>query len=173
MFTGRDYLDEAYYAIFQNDFERAIKAFKKALELEPTNATYYYKLSITYSRNKDLKNALDAAKKAYELQPNNQTFRYHLQIIHSKNLLHNAIVNMKKGPLSKEDEKMLNQSKKLDPLNLEAYLLLGIYYGEKDLFNKAINEFNSVLKIEPQNSRAIKLRNYYINLSQEVKKKNE
>ena len=81
MYTGRDYLEEANYAIFQNDSESAIEAFKKAIELEPTNASYYYKLSITYSRNKDMKNALDAAKKEVDLQHNNQNFLYHLQIL--------------------------------------------------------------------------------------------
>ena len=167
MCSGRVYIKEAYHAIFQNDFNKAIEAFKKAIHCEPTNALYHHKLSITHSRNGDIREAIAVAQKALELQPNNHTYSYHLQILQSKHLTIIASDKLKRGMLNKEILELLNQAKNLDPLNIEAYLLLGIYYGEKKLFNSAMNEFSHVLNIEPVNTKARVLMEYYLHLYQE------
>ncbi|KXG43620.1 tetratricopeptide repeat protein [Tepidibacillus infernus] len=166
MSSGRKYLLEAYHAIFQNDFQKAIDAFNKAIRCEPTNASYYYKLSITYSRNGDMKEAIEAAKKACELQYN-LTYRYHLQILQAKNLVMVAADLMKKGILTEEIENILIQAKTLDPLNIEAYLILGIYYGEKQRLPQAIKEFNMVFGLDPFHQQAKELREYYSKLYKE------
>lgn len=167
MCSGKGYLKEAYYAIFQNDFLRAIEAFKKAIRCDPTNAAYYYKLSITYSRNGAIKEAIKTAKKACEFQPHNQTYRYHLQILQAKNLVIMASEKIKNDLFTNEVEELLIQAKKLDPLNIEAYLLLGIYYGENQLLNQALNEFNQVFILDPYQSQAKNLKDYYLKLYQE------
>lgn len=163
MCTGRSYLKEAYNAIYQNDFNKAIEAFNNAISCEPRNASYYFKLSVTYSRSGDVKKALEASKQAYELQPEIQLYRYHLQILQSKNMVLVAADKMKKGNLTLEIEELLTHAKNLDPLNMEAYLLLGVYFAEKKYLKKALKEFNQVLNLEPQNQRVNELKTYYIN----------
>lgn len=167
MCTGRSYLKDAYQAIFENDFNKAIEAFKKAISYEPENASYYFKLSITYSRNGEVSEALVAAKKANELQPDFQIYRYHLQILQSKNLVLKAADEMKKNNLTSEVEELLIQAKNLDPLNIEAYLLLGIYHGENKSLNLALKEFNLVLNLQPLNQQAKVLKDYYIKNNEE------
>ena len=167
MCSGRKFLKEAYHAIFQNDFQKAIEAFKKAIECEPNNASYYYKLSITYSRNGNIKEALNAAQKAHELEPTSQKYLYHFQIIHSKDLVLNAASRMKKGLLDDETIEMLKLSKKLDPLNTEAYILLGMLYGEKGLLTLALKQFTHVLNLDPFHQQVRSLRDYYMNKNQE------
>lgn len=162
MCSGKFYLKEAYHAILQNDFQKAIDAFEKAIKCEPTNASYHYKLSITYSRNGDMIEALKSAKKAAELQPNNRIYRYHLQILQAKNLVVFAAYEMQNGILSVEVEKSLLQAKTLDPLNIEAGLLLGLYYGERGQLDLALNEFNQILNLEPVNKDAKQLKDYYL-----------
>lgn len=164
MCSGKDFIKEAYYAIYQNDFQKAIYNFKKAIKCEPNNASYYYKLSITHARNGEITDALEAAKKAHELQANSQIYRYHLQILQSKYLVMIAVDRLKQGKGNDQIEEKLLQAKKLDPLNIEACLLLGIYYGEKGLINKALKEFNHVLQLDPNNKEAKKLKAYYIKL---------
>lgn len=167
MSSGKTYLKEAFNAILQNDFQRAIDSFNKAIECEPDNPSYYYKLSITYSRNGDIKEALKAAEIAHRLQPKAQTYLYHMQILQAKNMVLQSAKSIETGDLSEENETMLIQAKKLDPLNIDAYLLLGIYYGEKGLLNLALKEFNLVLNLEPFHQKARHLKEYYINLYQE------
>ena len=167
MSMGRSYIDAAYDAIFQNDFHKAIEFFKLAIRSEPSNASYYYRLSITYDRSGFMKKAIETAKKALELDPDNQTYHYHFQILQSKNLVLAAADLMKKKKHSKDIKDMLLQAKKLDPLNIEANLLLGIYYGEAKALHLAIQEFNAVFRIQPYHIQAKELKEYYHNLKQE------
>ncbi len=166
MCRGKTYVKEAYHAIFENDFQKAVAAFKMAISCEPDNASYYYKLSITHSRNGDINEALEAAKKASELLPQNQTYRYHLQILLSKNLVISAAEKMRSGMIEEEIEETLIKAKKLDPLNIEAYLLLGIYYGEKRNLSRGLKEFERALHIDPHLQQAIHLKKYYLSLYQ-------
>jgi len=167
MSSGKTYLKEAFYAILQNDFQKAIDSFNKAIECEPDNPSYYHKLSITYSRNGEIKEALKAAETAHKLQPKTQIYLYHLQVLQAKNLVLHAAKAIENDDLNEEIEAMLIQAKKLDPLNIDAYLLLGIYYGEQGLLNFALKEFNSVFNLEPFHQQARQLKEYYINLYQE------
>lgn len=165
MSSGRIYLKDAYNAIYENDFQKAIEFFKKAISCEPTNASYYYKLSITHSRNGEIKEAFKAAQMANELQPKSQLYRYHLQILQSKEIVLKVSEQMKNGTLTNELEELLNFAKQLDPLNIEAYLLLGIYYGEKNELRLALRELNYILNLDPYNQEARHLKKYYINLN--------
>ena len=166
MSLGRKFLDEAYYAIYQNDFQKAIILFKKAIDCEPSNALYYHKLSITYSRNDQIIEALQAAQKACELS-NNQIYYYHLQIIQAKNYIKQASNKIDDRIYSEEVERLLILAKNLDPLNIEAYLLLGIYYGEKGIYSNALKEINLALKLDPSNQHAKQLKQNYIILYKE------
>ncbi|TCS84156.1 tetratricopeptide repeat protein [Tepidibacillus fermentans] len=167
MSTGRSYIDAAYDAIFQNDFHKAIELFKQAIRCEPNNASYYYRLSITYDRSGFMKKAIETAKKASELEPENQNYRYHLQILQSKNLVLVAVDLMRRNIFTKETKGMLLQAKKLDPLNIDAYLLLGIFYGETNALELSLKEFNSIFFIQPYHLQAKQLKDYYLNLYQE------
>jgi len=167
MCSGRNFIDAAYDAIFQNDFHKAIELFKQAIRCEPDNASYYYRISMTYDRSGFMKKAIKNAIKACELEPENQNYRYHLQILQSKNLILVAANLMKKNMFTKETKEMLLQSKKLDPLNIESYLLLGIFYGETKDLTRALKEFNTVFYIQPNHIQAKQLKAYYLNLNQE------
>lgn len=167
MEAGKKFIDKAYSAIYKNDFQKAILEFHKAIKLEPTNASYYYKLSITYSRNGNIKSAYKAAQKACELASDNQTYMYHLQILEVKNIVLISAKKINEGIFSEEVEKMLIQAKDLDPLNIEVYLLLSIYYGEMRKFLNAIYEINSALKLDPFHQYAIQLKKYYLKSNRE------
>ncbi|MFV9510672.1 tetratricopeptide repeat protein [Tepidibacillus sp. LV47] len=167
MSSGRSYIKAAYDAIFQNDFQKAIELFKQAIRCEPNNASYYYRLSITYDRSGFMKKAIETAKKACELEPENQGYRYHLQILQSKNLVYVAADLMRHNIFTKEIKEILIQAKKLDPLNIGAYLLLGIFYGETNALHLSLKEFNSVFYIQPYHLQAKQLKEYYLNLYQE------
>lgn len=167
MSSGIKFINEAYKAIYQNDFQKAIIAFQKAIKCDPSNASYYYKLSITCSRNSDIKTAIEAAQMACDLSPNNQTYTYHLQILQAKNLVLLAANKIDEGIFSEEVEKMLVQAKNLDPLNMETYLLLSIFYSEGKMFLEAIYEIDSALKLDPFHHYAKQLKKYYIKLSKE------
>lgn len=165
MSAGRKYIKDAYQAIYENDFQKAIIAFQKAIDCDPENALYHYKLSITYSREGNMKEAINSAKKACQLSQN-QTYKYHLQILLAKNNVFLAKSKIDTGILTSDIEKMLIQAQKFDPLNIEAYIVLGIYYGEKKLYELSFKEFELAQKLDPFSKYTNYLKEYYNQLNQ-------
>lgn len=58
----------------QNNFDQAIGAYTKAVELYPRNDDAWYNLAKTYADKKDYKNSVDALRKATELEPRNHKY---------------------------------------------------------------------------------------------------
>jgi tetratricopeptide (TPR) repeat protein len=63
---------EKYYIL--EDFAKALVLFQKSLEIDPQNATVYYKIAQVYAHGSDLEKALQNAKKALSLDGNNKYF---------------------------------------------------------------------------------------------------
>ncbi|WP_230876148.1 tetratricopeptide repeat protein [Paenibacillus validus] len=55
-------IKKAYESILNHDFEQAIGWFERAIALNPNNASYHYKLSITYARSNKLSKAIRHAE---------------------------------------------------------------------------------------------------------------
>ncbi len=156
-------IKKAYESILGHDFEQAIEWFEKAIEDEPNNAAYHYKLSITYARSNKLTQALKHAQIAYSLN-NQEEYEFHLQHLQSKELLFKAEkyfdhteVHLRKAI------SLLQQAIILDPISLEAYLLKGMAYAELMDYDRAIKAFEEVVILDPQHSIGKKLLNEYRN----------
>lgn len=149
--NGESAIQEAYEAILGNHFERAISCFEQAIALEPHNASYYYKLSVTCARSGRLDKALVAASRAADLEPDNLAYRQQVGNIRSLELLVEAKKSLQgKGENgAAEAVTKLRRAILLDPLSTEAYLLLGLAYGEQQDYSAAIRTLRELLKLEP------------------------
>jgi Flp pilus assembly protein TadD len=152
-----DKIQKAYESILNHDFEQAIEWFEQAVKEEPNNPDHHYKLSITFARSNKLDKALLHARKAYGLDQNNEKFRFHLR--HLLGRWH--VVEAEKcfeadGKLSKAVS-LLKEAIRLDPLNFEAYLLLGIAYAEMGEYKRAVKALDEALELDPHNEMAKKL----------------
>jgi tetratricopeptide (TPR) repeat protein len=70
-FAPDDGMTHAVYAnhlFTQGKTDEALREFKRAVELEPENATINYNAGLAYIKTKDFDKALKHAKKAYELK---------------------------------------------------------------------------------------------------------
>jgi len=74
---GKIYLEEKLY-------DRAINAFKKASQLEPGRADYFYRLGYAYHRTRNYGNAETALKTALALAPGNKKIKRLLQDVQAK-----------------------------------------------------------------------------------------
>lgn len=137
--NGEDQIQKAYESILSQDFEKAIEWFEKAITAEPDNAAYHYKLSITYARSNKLSNAIEHAAKATDLEQDNQVYRYHLQVLHARELVDKA-----RRQLSTQSEHaeraifLLKEAIVLDPLTIEAYLILGEAFAFRNDYGEPI-----------------------------------
>ncbi|WP_052339619.1 tetratricopeptide repeat protein [Gorillibacterium massiliense] len=172
--VGADWIRKAYHAILAGDFEQAAICFEEAVSLEPENAEYHHKLSVTYSRSGRLERALSTAQKAVKLDPDNQVYKQQMQQVKSKELLAKASVRLDKLtaqpatgdlgnhggillPLSGDGLEselldtivMLRKAIHLDPLSGEAYLLLAVACGAVGDDQEAVWNVSEALRLNP------------------------
>ncbi len=155
---GEKEIKKAYEAILDHDFEQAIEWFKQAVALNPGNADYHYKLSITYARSHKLELATVHAKRARELDGDNDEYRFHLHNLNAMELVQQAKESLRQS----EDQAnlavtLLDRAIALDPLNVEGHLLLGLAYAQLKDLTKAIQSVKEVLRLDPQHEIAQKL----------------
>lgn len=156
--SGEQHIHKAYASILGSDFEQAITHFEKAIKDEPYNASYHYKLSITYARSAKLSKALEHARKACELDDKETTYQCHLQQLVAKQLVQRAeqlLDTDQEAPEKVRD--LLQQAVRIDPLLTEAYVLLGVVYiqtGERQRAKKVLME---AIRLIPDHVGARKL----------------
>lgn len=154
---GDQKIQKAYESILQHDFERAIEWFEQAVKDQPDNADYHYKLSITYARSNKLNQAISHAERAWKLAPDHEKYKLHIEHLRSR-------LYMKKAEKSLDGQEhlpyavsMLTRAITLDPLAVEAYVLLGTVYSELGDYKEAIEAFREASKLDPNNKQAMQL----------------
>lgn len=155
---GETCIRQAYEAIFQGDFERAIEFFRQAMELEPDNASYAYRASITSARSGKLGLALEYATRACELVPDELQYELNRRTLEAKQLAAFAYADLSSEPPAVD--KALDFAAKaaeLDPLSVEARLLLGIGFRMQGRYREAVSSFRETLSLEPNHNEALRL----------------
>jgi tetratricopeptide (TPR) repeat protein len=149
--NGEEAIKKAYDAILKHDFEQAIAWFEQAISIQPDCAAYHYKLSITYARSNKLEKAIEHARQAVMLEPSDEHYLFHYQHVQAKERIRQA------EKLLEESENghwmaiaLLKQAVELDPLALEAFLLLGIAHAQLQEYSQAVQAIKEVLKLDPQ-----------------------
>ncbi|GGD69017.1 tetratricopeptide repeat protein [Paenibacillus nasutitermitis] len=156
--NGADIIKKAYEAILGGDFEQAIVRFEEAIELEPDNAMAYYRCSITCARSGKWAKALEYAQQAVKLGPEREEYRFHLRTVQAKQLVYDAEELLTHAPQETEYAlNMLLAASRLDPLNMEALLLLGAAYTSLNRYDEALVYAREALRLDPEHSAAQRL----------------
>lgn len=156
--NGEYHIRKAYESILDADFEKAIAHFKEAVECEPHNAAYHYKLSMTYARSAKLRLALEHAERACELDEAEQEYRYHYQQLRAKQLVQQSEQCLALDRADKVDAcLLLKQAIQLDPLLMEAYVLLASTYLELGEIQSAESILYKAMNISPDYEATKKL----------------
>jgi tetratricopeptide (TPR) repeat protein len=148
--VGEHEIQKAYESILSHDFEKAIAWFEKAIAVEPDNAAYHYKLSITYARSNKLKKAIDHAEEAVRIEPQRESFQFHLQALHARSMVQEAEGWL--TPAENQPAKAIHLLKKailLDPLRIEAYLILAVAYASENNYLLALATAHEALRLDP------------------------
>jgi tetratricopeptide (TPR) repeat protein len=162
---GYGKIKEAYYKIFQGDYEKAIEAFKQAIVIDPGNASYYYKLSVTCARSNKLEQAIEAAEMAHSLDPDESKYILHLQALLSREWCRKAEQKLLDPTQTTYAIALLKQAIRWDPINVKGYLLLGLAYARMEDYPQAIRSIQKLLKLEPGHELGNNLFSKYKKLS--------
>lgn len=149
-------ISSSYYykgivALDQGDYDRAIELFNLAIELDHNNRIYYYALGSSHDSNHNEEEAIVAFTKAIELNSKYGAAYYRRALcidFSDENSRHMSINDFSKAILYYEKGEI---HYKLD----QAYCFRGYIYGEENKYREAILDFNSALKINPNNYSAL------------------
>jgi tetratricopeptide (TPR) repeat protein len=129
-----DYYASAGTAYWENkNYQEAMSAYKKAIELNPQSGQYYSELAVAYTGSKQYDDALVAAKKGVEFAPN---ARYSYQI------LGNVYSDRKQYSQAID---AYRQAEGLPPDDLQVHYRLGWVYERTGRFAEAIASFDKAI----------------------------
>jgi len=156
---GNPNIQRAYEAILKHDFEQAIEWFEKAITEEPDNASYHYRLSISFARSNKLGKAVEHAESACRLDSEAEHYRLHLNTLIAKQLLHKADELLLGTDAERLDEAIyvLRRAVQLDPLSVEALVILAIAYERANRLDEAASAVIEAIKLEPGRKEAMEL----------------
>jgi tetratricopeptide (TPR) repeat protein len=162
-----------YYLYFKSDFEGAVKEFRKAIELNPTNAEYHFFLAKSYHKQKMFSKAIEELRytigiKSDHLQAHlllgdiyfeeenwKEAEKSYLKVIEIDN--NNFDAHFKVGQvyikLKKVNEaiKHLKQAKDLNGDEPYVSFYLGQAYLEIEEISSAIGEFDNAIRLQTNN----------------------
>ncbi|QHT60561.1 tetratricopeptide repeat protein [Paenibacillus lycopersici] len=153
-------IKKAYEAILAGDYEQAIGRFEEAIALEPDNGAVYYKCSITCARSGKWQKALQYAEQAVQLDGEHEEYVYHLQTVKAKAMVSDAEQLLSQSPSPAHTEhalSMLIEASRMDPLNMEALLLLGSVYGSLRRYDEGAAYAREAVRLDPEHAAAKRL----------------
>jgi tetratricopeptide (TPR) repeat protein len=156
--SGERSIKRAYESLLEHDFEKAIAYFELAVRQEPNNAAFHHRLSITYARSGKLAKALQHAETACRLDGTQEEYRYHLQNLQSKHNVQRAEHLLDRRPDGAALAlPLLEEAARLDPLSVEANLLLSVVLLEMKHYERAAAAAKEAYRLDPQHEGARKL----------------
>lgn len=150
------YIRKAYDAILRQDYEQAADWFSLAVAREPDNASHHYRFSITLARSDKWQRALEHAEKAARLDPDVPAYRLHLNRLLARRLLFEAegLLAEKEGSGATAAIGRLTQATALDPLSVEAWLMLAEACRRAGRLAAARRAVRNALKLNPAHREA-------------------
>jgi Tfp pilus assembly protein PilF len=121
----------------QKEFPKAIQAYRKVIEMDPTYIEAYNNLGIVYQTMGDLDGAFGAYQKSTEINP-----RY------EKGYNNLGILFMLQGRYEEALEAFQN-ALAINPNNIESHISLGILFKKKGQWEKAIESYHKALAVDP------------------------
>ena len=176
---GNSYYELGVLYKENNDFENAIKSFKKAIEMESSHAMALYELGIVYEQQKNYDEAIKNYTESLRIKENSEAFQ-NLGVCYSKKgMLKEAYRNLVKAVLLNPNKytiynnlgavlekignydsavQMLEIAIKLNPNNVIGFYNLGVALDKKGEFGKAIEAYEKAVELGHNKSEEIKKR---------------
>ena len=143
------------FMMMLKQFDRAIAAYSRAIELDSKNAGHYNDRGVAYGEKGEHELAIEDFNTSIQFNPNNADTYYNLGVAYDmKNDVKHAFKNYTKAI-------------QLNPELANAYVNRGNAYNNKGRLNLAINDLNKAIQINPNNAKA------YTNLGKSYGKKGQ
>jgi tetratricopeptide (TPR) repeat protein len=121
----------------KGEYDRAIEAFRKALELKPDLYEAWNNLGVAYDAKGEYDRAIEAYCKALELKPDLHEAWYNLGVAYGMKREHDQAIEA------------LHKALELQPDDPQAWNDLGVAYGIKGEYDQAIKACRKALELKP------------------------
>ncbi len=144
--AGDKYYNSAQQMAEKGDYTASLTLYKKAIENNPDKAEYYigYGLSLCYSGNYD--EALTQFKKAYQQSENSVSLTGNKQVYYGEELVYYAKHDYENAIKMGQNALKIN---KLNDLNKNIRNILAASYSLNGDTDKALTEYNDIIKEYP------------------------
>ena len=122
-------------------FDLTMEYLNKAIEINPKDATAYYKRGFIYRSKGQYDLSISDISKAIEIEPKNHRNYTMRGITYSKN---------KQYALAVSD---ISKAIEIEPKNPRNYIMRGIIHRKNKQYDLSINDINKSIAIEPKNPR--------------------
>lgn len=139
---ARPYSNLGFAYFVAGEYDRAIEATKKAIDLNRNFAHAYHNLGLIYQKMGDFDQGMSMVRKAIDIDPHFYIAYYSLGSILFENGRY------------EEASEVFRHFLKVFPYFPNVHHLLGIAYGAQKKFDEAVKEFEWELKINPYHSLA-------------------
>jgi Flp pilus assembly protein TadD len=165
------YIRAGWHNLRYNDFDLAVAAFQKALEISPNSAAAYEGWGVALQRQNQFVEARNLLSKSLELQPDRRDARNHLGQVYARlgntpEAIRQHREALRLAPQDAETHMMLGsllvdagsvdeakqnlaEAARLDPKNSMPHVLLGIVLVREGSPDQADVHFRNALKIDP------------------------
>ncbi len=126
----------------KGQYEKAISAFTKAIEIDPKNAEVFHSRGTAYNYRGQYDLALLDFSKALEISPADAFVYNDRGVVYALTGQHDRAI----ADFSKAIE--------INPKDAEAYYNRGFAYGEKGEYDKAISDYTKAIEINPKDAEA-------------------
>ena len=154
--AGEAYLHfmKARLAAEQGQFNDALNEYKKALDLDPNNASIYAEMADTYLRAQRVRDAVSAAQTAIKLDPNSVDAHKILASVYTSMLGDSTGqgINLDTVNLAIHE---FEEIARIDPTETQAFLMLGRLYQAKGDAKKAEDIYTKLLGMQPDSEEAV------------------
>tara|TARA_B100001996_G_scaffold54167_1_gene38511 strand:+ start:5482 stop:7218 length:1737 start_codon:yes stop_codon:yes gene_type:complete len=159
-----------------NNFEEAIKNYKKVLKVEPDHFIALFNSALIFSKSKRYKSAIKYFKRAIKIKPDNANCYNNLgnvykdqgklkesKIYYEKTIKiepRHANAHYNLGSLYFTKNNILKAKEcyqiaiNLNPIHFNALFGLGLIFNQKEEIEKSIEVFNKAIKIQPKHFRS-------------------
>lgn len=177
--SGSSYFELGVLYKENDDFENAVKSFKKAIELNPKQSMALYELGVIYGQQKNYDYAIKYYTESLKIRENSEAFQSLGVCYLKKGMLKEAYRNLVKAMLLNPNkytiynnlgavqersnnldsaEQMLKIAIKLNPNNVIGFYNLGVVLDKKGSFGDAINAYEKAVEFGHKKSDEIKKR---------------
>ena len=143
--TAIEWFEKGYSSAFSGNYNDAINAFSKAIEMNKNYAAAYNNRGYSYNNLGNNNQAIQDYEKAIEINPENDVAYFNRGVAY--------------GKLGKDNQAVENYDRaiRINPKYADAYSARGITYGVLGNYRQAIYDLDRAIELNPKNDSA-----YYV-----------